>query len=81
MRNITSLVIPEGGVSIGASAFRLCAGLTSVTLPESLTSIEPWAFAHCQNLTEIGSTVTIRSSADGSEAALDALADAIAAEA
>ena len=34
-----------------------------------------------QNLTEIGSTVTIRSSADGSEAALDALADAIAAEA
>ncbi len=48
--SITSVTLPSGVVSIGASAFYDCDGLTSVTLPSSVTSVGNNAFAYCDNL-------------------------------
>ena len=42
---ISSVVVPEGVVSIGHYAFSYCKNLTSVRLPESLVRIESYAFA------------------------------------
>ena len=47
------LVIPEGVISIGSSAFHGCLGLTSVTIPSSVTSIGGGAFSGCSGLTSV----------------------------
>ncbi|MBQ3141043.1 MAG: leucine-rich repeat domain-containing protein, partial [Clostridia bacterium] len=51
---LSSIVIPEGVVSIGANAFRSCSNLTRVTFPKSLMSIEN-AFSGCEKI----ATVTV----------------------
>ncbi len=42
--SLTSLTIPNGVISIGASAFMNCWNITSVTIPSSVTSIGERAF-------------------------------------
>jgi hypothetical protein len=50
---IKSVVIPEGVISIGDSAFRWLNNLTNVTIPKSVTSIGNSAFESCGKLTNI----------------------------
>lgn len=50
---LTSVVIPEGVVSIGEEAFYSSTYLLSVTLPNSLNSIDKYAFSKCAKLTQI----------------------------
>ena len=50
---LTSIVIPNSVVSLGAEVFENCLNLTSVTLPEELTSIDFATFIHCENLPNI----------------------------
>ena len=51
--NITSIIIPNGIISIGSSAFEGCKSLTSVVIPNSVTSIGDSAFDACTSLTNI----------------------------
>ena len=46
-KNLRSVVIPEGVVSIEDRAFSGCEALKKVTLPESLREIGKSAFSHC----------------------------------
>lgn len=48
-----AVVVPDGVVAIGDSAFQDCAALTQITLPDSVTSIGNFAFQGCTGLTEI----------------------------
>ena len=50
---LTSVTIPDGVTSIGASAFEDCTGLTSITIPDSVTSIGSEAFYNCRGLTSV----------------------------
>ncbi|MEK7951830.1 leucine-rich repeat domain-containing protein [Luteolibacter soli] len=50
-QSVTSVVIPEGVTSMGASVFANFTSLTSVTLPNSLTSLGDSAFSGCTSLT------------------------------
>ena len=45
--------IPEGVITISASAFNNCSGLTSVTIPNSVTSIGNSVFSGCSGLTSV----------------------------
>lgn len=45
--SLTSIVIPEGVISIEESAFANCTGLLTITIPESVTSIGGDAFYGC----------------------------------
>ena len=60
MPSNTSIVLKEGTLGIGNSAFSGCSGLTSVTIPNSVTSIGDYAFYNCTGLTNvtIGDSVT-----------------------
>lgn len=49
----TEIVINDGTVSIGSSAFSFCTNLKNITLPESLLTIEERAFQRCTGLTTI----------------------------
>lgn len=51
--NLTSVVIPDGVISIGQFVFEDCTGLTSVTIPDSVNSIGSFAFASCSSLISI----------------------------
>ena len=51
--SLTSVIIPEGVISIGSHAFFGQKNLKTVTLPESLISINQSVFADCTSLTEI----------------------------
>lgn len=53
LTTITSVVLPDGLVSIGSNAFYDCSGLTSITIPDSVTSIGVYAFNGCSGLTSI----------------------------
>ena len=50
---LTSIVIPEGVVSIGSRSFSLCGELTSITIPASVTVIGDSAFYGCNTLTSV----------------------------
>ena len=60
LKNLTSVVIPDGVTSIGYNAFNGCHSLTSITIPESVTSIGESAFYGCSSqltITVIGNHV------------------------
>ena len=48
--NMSSVTIPEGVTSIGASAFLNCTRLNSITIPKGVTSIGESAFHSCTGL-------------------------------
>ena len=60
-REVVSVTVPEGVVSIENRAFANCEQLTAITLPESLTKIGDSAFSYCIALTaiRIPDTVTV----------------------
>lgn len=49
-KNLASIVIPYGVISIGAHTFRNCTSLTNVILPSSVMYIGGGAFTGCNNL-------------------------------
>ena len=53
MPSNTSIVIKEGTLGIGESAFQRCNGLTSITIPDSVTSIGGSAFSFCTGITSV----------------------------
>ena len=44
------VVIPEGVIAIGNSAFSDCKSLTSVTIPDGVREINSYAFSGCTSL-------------------------------
>ena len=50
---LENIVLPEGLISIGDSAFAYCEYLASAVLPRSLTSIGEYTFAFCYSLTSV----------------------------
>ena len=60
MSSNTSIILKEGTLGIGYSAFIHCSGLTSITIPNSVTNIGDFAFKDCTGLTSvtIGNSVT-----------------------
>lgn len=51
--DITKVVIEEGVVTIGSSAFDGCTNLSEVVLPSSLKYIDSYAFYGCSSLTRV----------------------------
>lgn len=47
------VVIPEGVITIGKSAFYQCDNLSSITIPHSVANIMDYAFSRCKNLTSV----------------------------
>jgi len=52
-RNLTSLTLPDGVVSLSDYAVSGCATLTTVTLPASLRTVGDYAFAGCTSLAAV----------------------------
>ena len=50
---LTDVLIPEGVLSIGDSAFWGCNNMTSITIPESVTAIDSWAFYACNSMAKV----------------------------
>ena len=51
--SLTSIIIPDGMLTIWNSAFSGCYSLTSVTIPDSVTDIKNQAFSGCKALTDV----------------------------
>lgn len=51
--SITSVVIPDGVLSIGEYAFYYISGLKSVTIGNTVTKIDRYAFRNCAYLTDV----------------------------
>ena len=49
-RDLISVTIPEGVITIGNGAFYNCSGLTNITIPSSVTNIGDSAFHNCDSL-------------------------------
>ena len=52
-KNLTSVEIPYGVVSLDPYAFYGCESLASITIPDSVTSIGSWAFSNCTSLESV----------------------------
>ena len=52
-KSLTSIVIPDGVMSIESYTFRLCSSLTSIVIGNGVTSIGYEAFYGCESLTSI----------------------------
>lgn len=50
---LTSVIIPEGVISIKEYAFSGCISLMNVTFPKGGTNVGGYAFANCRNLTSL----------------------------
>lgn len=50
---LSSFLIPNSVVKIGAGAFYECTNLTGITIPGSVIEIEPYAFLDCRGLTNV----------------------------
>ena len=68
---LTSVIIPEGVIGIGAYAFEGCTGLAEIIVPDSVTEIRAGAFAGCSGLTAI-TVPFVGASADAQENATTA---------
>lgn len=64
-KELTSVVIPDGVVSIGESTFYGCDALKSVKIPESVTRIGAGALGECVSLTEIDIPDSVTSIEEG----------------
>ena len=51
--NLTSVILPDGVVSIEDRTFAFCENLTSIAIPDSVTSIGDSAFVRCASLSSI----------------------------
>ena len=63
---ITTVILPEGMIRIGAAAFSGCSALTSINIPSSVTTIDTSAFSNCGKLASIdlpNGVITIGASA------------------
>ena len=74
-QKLTSVVIPEGVVSIGLRAFSSCDGITSMTLPKTLKSIGNRAFSNCKGLRSLVLPVGLESMGENPFALCDNLSD------
>lgn len=45
-----NVVIPDGIIEIGASAFATCKTINTITIPDSVSKIDRYAFSGCSNL-------------------------------
>ena len=54
---LTSVIIPDSVVEIGAIAFGGCSDLKSVTISNPVTEIKKNAFEYCKNLTPFSSVI------------------------
>ena len=52
MRNLTSVILPEGLTTIGEFAFREC-GFTHINIPKSVVTLDLCAFQRCRKLESI----------------------------
>ncbi len=52
-RNLKSITIPDGVISIGDRAFSNCTGLTNIIIPDSVISIGDRAFSNCAGLVSV----------------------------
>ena len=62
--SLTSVTIPSGVTSIGASVFKDCGSLTSVTIPAAVTSIGASAFESCGSLASVAIPAAVTSIGD-----------------
>lgn len=51
--SLESIIIPDGVISIGTSAFEKCTSLTNVEIPNSVITFESGVFNGCSNLVHI----------------------------
>jgi hypothetical protein len=72
-KNLKSVNIPAGVVSIGWGAFRGCESLTSVNIPEGVTSIQNGTFYWCRNLASINIPKSVTSISEHAFDACDGL--------
>jgi hypothetical protein len=63
-KNIDSITISNGLISIGNGTFVGCYSLTSIALPNSVTSIGELAFSGCKNLTSMTLSNSLKSIRD-----------------
>lgn len=52
-KRIEKVIIPDGIISIGYSAFKICVNLIDITIPDTVTSIGGSAFSQCRSLESI----------------------------
>jgi hypothetical protein len=50
---LTSVIIPDGVITIGEFAFNGCKSLTTISIPSTLSSIGGFAFNGCKSLTSV----------------------------
>lgn len=52
-KKLETVVLPEGLIGIGQSAFRNCESLMAVTLPSGIKTLPGYAFAGCESLEKV----------------------------